>query len=319
MHRAHRHAFTCVALAATISARAFAQPAPDPAERRGLVDAAIAARDAGQHADALALFEQAGRIQMRPGLRLSVAREALALGRGIEACEASANCVTEALADPNGVGNASALEGCQAMLPTVCASVTRIQLRWPSTRGLHVRVGGRDVDASGDGALVAVAPGLVVVQARSDAGAVFESRVEARLASFAEVLVHFETSAADLTASAGRLRGPGVGSWILLGTGAFGLGLSALFLGLREEAKSSRDASCGFGSCDPAVLDFQRAAERDNLGMYLSLGIGAAAATAGLLWWVLAPGASESVARSAWNVRVAPIPGGAMLGWAGML
>ena len=161
-----------------VTSSAFAQTPPDATARRQLVERAIAARDAGQHAQALDLFQQAGQIQMRPGLRMSIAQEQQALAHVLEACEGATACVTEAQADLTGAGNVAALEGCASLVATTCATLGHLRLRWTATPGLQVRVPEREVAASGDGALLAVTPGAVSVQARAFAGRSFDTQLE---------------------------------------------------------------------------------------------------------------------------------------------
>lgn len=342
----HRAPLLAVILS-TIAAAApgFAQSPPDATARRQLVDRAIAARDAGDHALALELFLQAGQIQMRPGLRMSLAQEQLALGHVVEACGAATACVTEAQADLAGTGNATALQGCAALVATTCATLGHVRLRLPTPapEGLRLTVQGRGVDRSA-GEVLAVSPGTVTVLAMAGRQVLFEESVTVQRGETRDVVVHLdaapattaertapaEPDGAPVAPTAPRTtplpptpprasRGRGAGPWLVLGGGVVALGLSAMFLGLRESAKTSRDAACGIGYCTQTAADFQSTAETDNLAMYVTLGVGAAAVTAGVVWLVTGRSSAEAPGRTALGVSLSPTRGGALLGLGGSL
>ena len=329
----------CATLAVTSSA--WAQTPPDATARRQLVERAISARDAGQHAQALDLFQQAGQIQMRPGLRMSIAQEQQELGHPIEACEGATACVTEAQADLTGAGNATALQGCAALVATTCATLGHVRLRLPATLpdGLRLTVQGRVVDRSA-GDLITVSPGAVAVQAVAGRQVLFEESVAVQRGETRDVAVRLDAAPTVVATVAApeavpsrqevrtvvtppmapvASRGSGIGPWLVLGGGAVALGLSAMFLGLRESAKSSRDAACGVGYCTQAAADFQATAETDNVAMYVALGVGAAAATAGVVWLATGGSAAEAPARTALSVGAAPTRGGVVVGVGGSL
>ena len=324
-----------------VTSSALAQTPPDATARRQLVERAISARDAGQHAQALDLFLQAGQIQMRPGLRMSIAQEQQALGHPIEACDGATACVTEAQADLTGAGNAAALQGCASLVATTCATLGHLRLRLPATLpdGLRLTVQGRAVDRSA-GDVLTVSPGAVTVLAVAGRQVLFEESVAVQRGETRDVTVRLDaapTVAAPVAATETvpprqqvRVvvtpltppvvsRGPGIGPWLVLGGGAVALGLSAMFLGLRESAKSSRDAACGVGYCTQAAADFQATAETDNVAMYVALGVGAAAATAGVVWLATGGSSAEAPSRTALSVGAAPTRGGVVFGVGGSL
>ena len=324
-----------------VTSSAFAQTPPDATARRQLVERAISARDAGQHAQALDLFQQAGQIQMRPGLRMSIAQEQQALGHPIEACEGATACVTEAQADLTGAGNAAALQGCASLVATTCATLGHVRLRLPATlpEGLRLTVQGRVVDRSA-GDVLAVSPGTVAVQAVAGRQVLFEESVAVQRGETRDVAVRLDAAPTVVATVAApeavpprqevrtvvtpprppvASQGRGVGPWLVLGGGVVALGLSAMFLGLRESAKSSRDAACGVGYCTQAAADFQATAETDNVAMYVALGVGAAAATAGVVWLATGGSAAEAPARTALSVGAAPTRGGVVIGVGGSL
>lgn len=98
---------------------ASAQPAPDPARRRELLERAVVARDADDHRTALTLFLEAGEIQMRPGLRMSIAQEQQALGLVEDACRSASRCIEELGAGP-GDSDPRVQQGCTSIARAAC-------------------------------------------------------------------------------------------------------------------------------------------------------------------------------------------------------
>ena len=158
-----------LALACTlVGAVARAQtPPPEASLRRQIIERAIASREAGDHQGALALFTQAGQIQMRPGLRMSIAQEQSALGRGREACESASQCVVEVQADLASPESGRVMQGCAGLVSTACAPFGRVRVvtATPVPAGLRVEVQGRVVDVASGAATVFVDPGEVAVRA----------------------------------------------------------------------------------------------------------------------------------------------------------
>jgi len=154
----------CVLLAAVVSAStdAYAQTTSASGERVSLLNRAVAAREAGMHEEALRLFREAGQIQMRPGLRLSIAQELLELGRSTESCTSASHCMSEAQLDLNGSGSATALEECVSILTRTCSSFARIRVRIPqgSESEVSIRLNGQSVPAR-DGEHIFVEPSTV--------------------------------------------------------------------------------------------------------------------------------------------------------------
>jgi hypothetical protein len=112
-----------------------------------IVEQALAARDAGDHSGALARFLQAGQIQMRPGLRMSIAQEEQALGRTLASCESASQCVVDVQADLASPESARVMQGCAALVASTCASLGRVhvQVAQPAPADLRVEVQGRAV------------------------------------------------------------------------------------------------------------------------------------------------------------------------------
>lgn len=188
------------------SAVVGAQPVPDAAVRRQLVERALAAREAGDHAGALELFVQAGQVQMRPGLRMSIAQEQQALGRGVAACESASQCVVEVQADLTSPESARVMQGCAALVSTACAPLGRVQVRTPTPlpAGLRVEVQGRPVDLASGSATVYVEPGEAAVRATLPGRAAFAQSVSVRRGVTASVSLDLAARAAPVLPSASR-------------------------------------------------------------------------------------------------------------------
>lgn len=150
-----------------VGATASAQTPPDATVRRQIIERAIAARDAGEHAGALELFQQAGQIQMRPGLRMSIAQEQQALALGREACESASQCIVDVQADLASPESGRVMQGCAGLVASACAPFGRIRVvtATPVPTELRVEVQGRVVDVASGTATVFVEPGDVRVLA----------------------------------------------------------------------------------------------------------------------------------------------------------
>ncbi|MBK6528242.1 MAG: hypothetical protein IPN17_32375 [Deltaproteobacteria bacterium] len=142
-------------------------PSPDAAVRRQFIERAIVARDAGDHRVALELFTQAAQIQMRPGLRMSIAQEQQALGLGRDACESATQCMTDVQADLASPESGRVTQGCAGLVASACVPFGRVRVvtATPVPTGLRVEVQGRPVDVASGTATVFVEPGDVLVRA----------------------------------------------------------------------------------------------------------------------------------------------------------
>jgi len=113
---------------------------------------------------------------------------------------------------------------------------------------------------------------------------------------------------------------------VLMGAGAAGFVAAGVFYLMRGSALNARDAFCDETGCpEEARPDHDRAVTFNTL-TNVSLGVGAACAVGGLVWYLVSPRREASVGR---QERSAPPPraglllgpssGGAMIGWAGTL
>ncbi len=199
MRSLHRSALLAGFASISFGASAAAQATPEATLRRQLIDRGIAARDAGQHAQALELFLRAGRVQMRPGLRMSIAQEHQALGHVIEACESASLCVGEAQADVDGAGNNAALQGCASLVGSSCANLGRLRLRLPPSApdDLRVVIEGRTVDVRSGADLFAASPGRVSLQAFVGSRLAFEQGIPLRRGETREVRLNLRIATVD--------------------------------------------------------------------------------------------------------------------------
>ena len=126
------------------------------------------------------MFTQAGRIQMRPGLRMYIAREQQALGLGRLACESASHCLVEVQTDLASPESGRVMQGCAALEASACAVFGRVQLvtGTPVPVGLRVEVQGRAVDVASGTATVFVEPGEVAVRATVDGREAFAQGLE---------------------------------------------------------------------------------------------------------------------------------------------
>jgi hypothetical protein len=200
--RHHPRFLACCALALlALPSIAGAQTAPDLVTRRQLVEQALAAREAGDHATALALFEQAGTIEMRPGLRLSIAQEQQALGRLLPSCETASRCVAELQSSLGSPESARIMPACAEIAAQTCRGFGRVRVSVsPSlAAGSEVRVQDRTVPVVDGEALSFAEPGSVRVELVREGRAVQSRNVDARPG--ATVTASFASEAAA-TASA---------------------------------------------------------------------------------------------------------------------
>jgi hypothetical protein len=156
-----------------------AQTTPDLTTRRQLVERALAARDTGDHSGALELFLQAARIQMRPGLRMSIAQEQEALGQVLAACESASQCVVDVQADLSSPESPRVMQGCAGLVASACAALGRVQVHVvpPAPAWLRVEVQGRVADIANGAVSVYVDPGEVTVRATLGGREVFSHSV----------------------------------------------------------------------------------------------------------------------------------------------
>ncbi len=335
----------------TASAPAFAQESRDELARRELLTQADAARTAGDHTRALDLANRAGQLRMTPSIRLMLAQEHDSLGHVLDALDHAGRCVRAVEADAALPNRDRILSGCRALVTSLQSRVGTVTVHVPDSAppGVHVRVQGGEIAQPLWGIPCPVLPGSVLVEASGPGDINFRRQVMVDGGRNTEVTVtlaaaeaatpvrpapvatttpaHAVVPAAAVARPAIDVRAaptvpprrPGVAPWVVGGVGVLGLGISALFLGLRESAKTSRDALCGAQYCDPTAVGFQSTADSTNLGMWVSFGLGGAALAAGVIWLVAGRPHTETPTRTAWNFGAVPTPGGFTFGLGGNL
>ncbi len=320
-------AVAVVAVGTTLSAAVLAQESPNEIARRELIAQADAARRASDHGRALSLYERASELRMTPSLRQMLAYEHHALGHVLEAFDHADRCVQEANVAAALRERERILETCAAIVRVYQDRLGRVTLRVPDPQpeGLRVRVQGREVPSALWGVAYPVLPGLVVVDASDAEGRTFRSEVPLEAGTTREVTLALSAPprpapsapAMPATPTTPRMeRGPGVGPWLVAGSGALALGAAAVFGVLRADARRDRDAQCSVISgreaegvfCDPSAQDHQSDFVAYTIATNVAFGVGAAAVAGGVLWYVLARSRARSHAPT---VSVMASPGGA--------
>lgn len=326
---------------------ALAQGLPDDAERHRLIERGIAASDAADHARALEFFEQAGRIQMRPGLRMAMAEEMRSLRMTREACEMASLCVEEVQSDLTRPESTRVFQGCAQLVSSSCANLGRLRIHLPTPLPpeLRVSIQGRTFTGSDLETIVAITPGAVIVRAITLRGDAFEEQVSVLGGETRDVTVALRAPIAtpvtpSIPAPAERARrapvrpdpapavttlpddvpyvpvtrgGAGAGPWVVGSLGLAGFATAAAFWwGVRPGAEADRNAACHAAtmSCDPAAQDAQNRGQTATLVTNISIGIGVAGLAIGAIWLIAAPSETTTMVRSAWSVDVTPAASG---------
>lgn len=314
--------------------------------RRELVQQAQAARASGDNARALELSERAAQMRMSTSLRYFIAQCHESLGTTSpthlpQAFNYAARCVQEASADAALQYRDRIFGECGAIVARTTPLVARVVVRGDDA-ALLVRVNGAVLVPSERGAAYAVMPGDVAVEVQGRDGQVRTLSVrvaagETREVSLANSAVPQRSDArasaplSAATAHAARpsttRAAPGVGPWVLLGSGLAVAALGGVFFGLQGAAVSDRDALCprtagGQDACGSAAdreraLSLHADAELYNALGWAAVGVGAAVALGGAAWRIFAQPSTER--HGAIRVGVVALGDGALLGVGGRL
>ncbi len=301
----------------------IAQDARSEVARRDLLERAEAARSAGDHARALSLARLAAEVRQTPSLRLMLAQEHRVTGQLVEALDNATACVREAEADATLRNRDRLVEVCRTLASEVEPSIGRLTVRVTpaSAPGLHVRVGEVDLRASLLGVPSPSMPGHVVVRVEADGFRAVARGIDVVAGHEAQVDVVLDAESSsprgmgsrvvpssDSDSSSSEAHGPGAGPWVVVSVGAAGLATGlALFL-MSNDARAERDL-CTTTSCLSAATGSNGRYEDLLTGANIALGVGGAVATAGLLWWILAP--RDGVPPRA-SVALVPLSGGSV-------
>jgi len=323
-----------VALAALLlPSEVNAQGRDDDPTRRRLILEAGALRDRGDHAAALDRLHQAAARRMSPSLQIFLAQEERAVGRYDDAIRDARSCAQDFESDRTLSHRGEFLASCRALVDELATRVGRVIVRVPvdvpvDVRDAAVTLRGAPFPAERWGVAWDVLPGPLSVEitARGREAFTREITVQAGSTAFvrAELPPRVDAPPPDrpppfVTPHEAPSSNFPVGPVVLVGLGVGTLALSAVFFALRGDALDTRDGLCGTatGDCLVATSELARQATeaQDDASTYntlsaVTLGVGAAAAGAGLIWLLVSP-RSRSPARTA--VSLAPCGDGASL------
>lgn len=309
---------------------ARAQVRDDDARRRQLILQAGALRDQGDHEGALERLRQAAARRMSPSLRLFIAQEERALGRTMDALHSARQCADEFEADPALPHRDEFMASCRAIADTLAARMARLVVRVPpEATGATVGLRGAPLPRSAWGVAQELTAGSALVEAAAPGRVPFSREVT--LAPGATVTVRVELplrAGGDMIAppppAVEASRGAGSGPWVLLGVAGASVIAAGVFYALRNDAIEARDGLCRAptGQCVVASADAAREAadHQDSASTYnaltgVAIGVGAAAAAAGVVWWLV--GGTARPARAA--ALIAPSRDGLFVGLGGAL
>lgn len=331
-----------------MTSTAAAQSQDDP-ERRALIEHAGAARDRGDHAEALSLLRQAAARRMSPSLAIFIAEEERQTGDLLRAIADARVALAGITQNATLANRDTLLEQAGMLMAQLQAATARITVAVPTDcpQGTSVTLNGSPLRESYWRAEVDVLPGAQTVVVEAPGHRVVRERVSITAGRSVVVPVSLvpetptttqsptvpaptpvtptaptESTAPTEPSSGG---GAGAGPWVVMGAGALSFALAGVFYGLRQGALSDRDAACGSteGTCvGNAAAVSQAMQSQDSAGTFntltnAALGVGAAAVVGGGLWWLLGRrGESRPAAASVW---VAPSREGVTLGWQGRL
>jgi hypothetical protein len=317
----------CSLVLALVAAHAQAQSAVEVAARGGLLESATQASDRGDHARALELAQQAGRIAMSPSLRLFIANEEASLGRVAEALGEAGICRLEAERDPSLNNRAAIIAGCRALQTSLVPRVAHVTLHVSEPRDPHltVVVAGEVLRETLYGLPYPVNPGDVVVEWYIGSGP--HSRSAVHVAPGATVTIDVTPPANEsasrevpspatppphasapptvtthtqptptavahpsstATAHPANASHVPVGPVVAIAVGAAGLVAAGVFYGLRMSALSGCNVHADYVGCATSPeVSAAANANTDTIIADVAVGVGAVAIVAGVVWWIV--------------------------------
>jgi hypothetical protein len=180
---------------------AGAQPdAADTPARRALVTRAKNAHQAGQHAQALQLAQQALTIKATPQLLFFVAQEQRETAAPVDAFVTAGRCAQAAHAESGG-RSADVERLCQDMTAGLLRHVGQLVVRVPeATPGLVVRLGGRALQDGMFGVPLVLAPGAQAIEAAAPDRASLRWDIDLAAGALMEVVVKLPPTGAPPSA-----------------------------------------------------------------------------------------------------------------------
>ncbi len=212
---------------------------------------------ANDHARALQLANEVGRIRMTPSLRLFIAEEHEFLSRDrggeahlLDAATEAAQCIRDATAQSSIEDRPRILRDCTQVLNRVNARVGRVRVTVApeSTAGTRVRINGRAVPSASWGVAMPTLPGEVVVEAERPARAPIRQTLRVEAGASREVTVSWPEdlpNAAPAVVAVSpppRVVAPPSTPLRILGWITVGLGAASAVVGVVEWSRS-RDQS----------------------------------------------------------------------------
>ncbi len=297
-------AIALLALAAAVAGReARAQSAQMLGERRALIERATRASTEGAHARALEFLARAGEISMTPSLRAFVAAEQVASGQRAAAVGTAERCVREATPDATLVDRERVLATCRGIVSRWRGRMARLNVRLPAgtpTDDAEVFVAGTTVAASDLGAPVFVEAGSVLVEARSRRAGGFRRRIDVSAGQDVTVAIEFRPNVQVATPATARplqltlqSHSPSPMPFVVLSLGGASLIVSGVMLGLHVGSVGSLNAMCmieadNLRHCPTTASSIQASAEAFGTVGIVTLAVGAALVTTGVVWAALA-------------------------------
>jgi len=310
---------------------AAAQSATDMGARRDLLHEAERARGSGDHARALDYAQRAGAIQMTPSVRMFIAQENRALEQVIAALDSSDACIRETERDASARNRDAILAGCRDVLSWAQQHVGRVVVNLPpgAPTGLRVLVAGHELNPNFYGVPYVVAPGSVLVEARAPGFRPFRAELNVGVQTSTNVAVRLEPDpsvAASGVASEpppppepSRRAAIPMGAVATLGAGAVALGVSAVFLVVRNSTWNATLANCQTATdglhCAPSSETAYQRAETWNTLTNVALVAGGVAVVGGAVWLLLGR-TSERRPVVGYRIDVGPASGGGA--WVGI-
>lgn len=320
------------------TSRAAAQDTTAEIARRELIAQAERAADANDHPRALELATRAGAIRMTTSLRALIAYEQESVGRYVESLDSATLCVREATADTAMHHRAQMIQRCQQLATSLASRVGRVTLRVPSSApaGLAVTLCGRAVASSLWALPLPVLPGACRVSA-TDGDRTAEVSVDVAAGATREVDVPLPPPAPAVVVTPRPVVTPqpvvavapvvtppppapiqpprepppprpiNVGPWIVGGFGVAAFAMAGVFFGLRQGARSDRDALCDAAGCAAEAVDLNDRARQMTELTNISIAVGGLSIASAVVWWII--DRPRESARVAFDVR--PTAGGA--------
>jgi hypothetical protein len=306
--------------------------------RQNFLEEAQKARDADDHARALALASRAGHIKMTPSLRLFIAEEQSAVGQLANSMNNAELCAKEASEDKTLRNRQKIIGACKSLAVKLQQSSARLIVLMPDPIPplAQVIVNGHVFPEELYGKPYLMSPGNIRVEANAAGRLPFSRDLLVGQGQEGTVTVVLPPAIVEAppptlppaapeapVVSAAPEQKSKIGPYVTLGAGAASLGASVIFLLVRNSAVNDLNAKCGGPDhtiCPdtPEVHSLKDKASTYNTLTNVALGVGAAAVIGGGVWLFL-EGTHSSAKSSRANLQITPTQGGAVIGIAGVL